>query len=224
MDNQQGEDFADVVRRAYPSAAVEHMRALANAGALVPTFQDALASLSANPEILKATMRAAEIQSRWSGQQVSEAITAVETLSRVLRVLPDEKRNLLATAIAEVAKPLLVEQSGTKVEGGGQSMPIPVTVVADVQRTVVRSEQITFALQRVVTNSALEPSAVDELKEWLLNTGDIVYDALRVRLPLLVPVFVAWANNLKADGRVDEYNAVMFLVIFSIVLINPRDK
>lgn len=161
-------------------------------------------------------MNSAEFQS-------AQAALAVDAVSRALSELPAEKLNLLSSTMATAAKSLLARRSDKDAGVGGQST-IPVSFTVDVQRRVVRSEQITFDLQRTITNSVLETSAVDELKEWLLNTGDSLYDALRVRLPLLVPIFVAWANNLEADGRVDEYNTVMSLVIFLIVLINPQGK
>lgn len=224
MDNRQGTGFADVIRCAYPSAAVEHMRALANAGALVPAFQNALASLSANPEILKATMRAAEIQSRWSGQQVSEAITAVETLSRALSELPVERMNQLASAMAAVVEPLVLESSDADVAGGGQSMPIPVSFTVDVQRRVVRSEQITFDLQRIITNSALEPSAFDKLQEQLSLVGkDFLTPSTAM---LLMNYFWGLVGYLLARGLIEEsvVAATMATVFLLIGLICPQGK
>lgn len=224
MNFQQAETFADVIRRAYPPEAIKHMEALANAGVMAPFFQNALTRLATNSEELQAAVRAAEVQSRWTSPQVTEAMVAVETVSRALQALPVEKMNQLASVMAEIAKPLLAEQSDANVDGGGQSKTIPVSFSVDVKRTVVRSVQLNLDVKIVIGNSTLESSVADEIKEWLVHTGEGVYDALRVRLPLLVPVFVAWANNLKAEGCIDEYNAVMFLVIFSIVLINPQGK
>lgn len=199
MENQPVAEI-EVISQACPQGLIDYMSGLEKAGILDSTFQRTLASLATNAKGLKAVMNSADFQS-------AQAALAVDAVSRALSELPTERLNLLSSTLATVAKSLVAQHSDKDVSVGGQST-IPVSFTVDLQRRVVRSEQITFDLQRIVKNS-----------EWQLVGKDLP-------VGLLINYFWGLANYLIARGLTEDSTvagamATMFLLIG---LIYPQGK
>lgn len=215
MQNQPVAEI-EAIRQACPQGLIDYMSGLKKAGILETTFQRTLANLATNAEGLKAVMNSAEFQSE-------QATLAVDAVSRALSELPAEKLNLLSLTMATAAKSLLARRSDKDASVGGQST-IPVSFTVDVQRRVVRSEQITFDLQRTITNSALQPSVAEEVQELASNLSRNLYTILQSKGQSLIAYLIAWATILNTRGRIDECNIIMILVFVVICSQNPQDK
>lgn len=215
MENQPVAEI-EVISQACPQGLIDYMSGLEKAGIMDSTFQRTLASLATNAKGLKAVMNSAEFQS-------AQAALAVDAVSRALSELPAEKLNLLSSTMATAAKSLLARRSDKDASVGGQST-IPVSFTVDVQRRVVRSEQITFDLQRTITNSALQPSVAEEVQERLSKIGKELQTALRVRLSVLIMILLSVAEDLKDSGHAEECYAAKVLAFLLIWLISPQDR